>query len=62
MSTTVGLTKTQRLRAELDYLRARYDHGAVAPAVYQIIKEIERDIAWCEHRAETTAGCGRRRQ
>ena len=50
MSTTVRLTKPQRLRAELDYLRARYDHGAVSPAVYQAVKELETEPAWAEHR------------
>ena len=37
------------LRTELALLRARYDSGAVAPAVYQIIREIETHIAWAEH-------------
>jgi hypothetical protein len=47
--TAVCLTKQQRLRAELAYLRARYDHGAVSPAVYETIKQIETKLAWSEH-------------
>ena len=40
-----------RLRAELALLLARYDHGAVAPSTYAIIRSIEIDIAWIEHRS-----------
>jgi hypothetical protein len=43
---TVPATK---LRAELELLRARHDSGAVAPAIYQTIKQLEREIAWREH-------------
>jgi hypothetical protein len=31
-------------------LRARYDDGAVAPAVYRVIREIETYLAWLQHR------------
>jgi hypothetical protein len=41
--------KTQLLRFELAQLRARYDDGAVSPAVYQVIREIETQLAWREH-------------
>lgn len=37
-----------QLRAQLAHLRARYDAGAVAPAVYAVIRELETDIAWAE--------------
>jgi hypothetical protein len=47
-STTAS--STAALRSELAALRARYDDGAVSPAVYQIIRQIESDIAWAEHR------------
>jgi hypothetical protein len=47
--TAIRLTKQQRLRAELAHLRARYNDGAVSPAVYEIIKKIETTIAWSEH-------------
>jgi hypothetical protein len=38
------------LRYELELLRARYDSGAITPAVFSTIKAIEREIAWLEHR------------
>ena len=44
----IEMTK-QHLQEQLEYLRARYDGGAVSPAVYQAIKKLETDIAWCEH-------------
>jgi hypothetical protein len=46
---TTRPTKAQRLRAELDVLRARYDHGQVSPAVYEAIRQIEIKVAWSEH-------------
>jgi hypothetical protein len=46
---TTKHSKTKR--AELAMLRARYDDGAVSPAVYSAIKKLEADIAWCEHTA-----------
>jgi hypothetical protein len=42
-------SQDNELRAELALLRARYDSGAVAPAVYQVIRQIETHIAWIEH-------------
>jgi hypothetical protein len=50
-STTV--TSTAALRSELAVLRARYDDGAVSPAIYTIIRKLESDIAWCEHTRRT---------
>jgi hypothetical protein len=41
----------QHLQEQLEYLRARYDSGAVSPAIYQAIKKLETDVAWCEHTA-----------
>jgi hypothetical protein len=38
------------LRWRLLHLRARYDDGAVAPAVYRVIREIETYLAWLQHR------------
>jgi hypothetical protein len=40
---------SRELRTELVHLRARYDNGAVAPALYAVIRSIESDIAWFEH-------------
>jgi hypothetical protein len=45
----VRMSKGQRLRAELALLKARYDGGAVSPAVYQAIKDAETKLAWSEH-------------
>jgi hypothetical protein len=44
---------TARLRDELGWLRGRYDTGAVAPAVYGVIKKIEVEIAWRQHAKHT---------
>jgi hypothetical protein len=41
------------LRDELTALRARHDSGAVPPATYNVVKELETEIAWCEHRARS---------
>jgi hypothetical protein len=38
------------LRAELALLQARYDGGAVLPAVYAIIRAIRTELSWLEHR------------
>jgi hypothetical protein len=38
------------LRQQLDMLRSRYDHGAVSPAVYVVIRAIEIEISWLQHR------------
>jgi hypothetical protein len=37
------------LRVQLAMLRARYDDGAVSPAVYAVVKQIETEISWREH-------------
>jgi len=46
------MTKADKLRAELRLLRARYDCGAVSPAIFAAIKQIETKIAWSEHHAQ----------
>jgi hypothetical protein len=38
-----------RLRADLMQLKARYDGGAVSPAMFVIIRNIERELSWAEH-------------
>jgi hypothetical protein len=40
----------RRLRAELEWLRARYDDGAISTAVFTVLKRLECDIAWAEHK------------
>jgi hypothetical protein len=54
MHTTPSTTtsSTAALRGELEWLRARYDDGTISPAVFAVIREIETDIAWIEHRRE----------
>jgi hypothetical protein len=39
----------RRLRAELEWLRAKYDSGAVSDAVFAVTKSIETEISWREH-------------
>jgi hypothetical protein len=39
----------ERLRADLAQHKARYDGGAVSPAVFTVITNIERELAWAEH-------------
>jgi hypothetical protein len=43
------MTKREALRSELEDLRARYDSGAVSPAIYARIKQLEAEIAWLDH-------------
>lgn len=44
--------KEKQLRAELRWLRARYDSDKVSPGVYAAIREIETQIAWEHFRAQ----------
>ena len=39
----------KRLQAELALLRARYNSGAVSPAVYAAIKKLETEVAWLNY-------------
>jgi hypothetical protein len=48
------IDELSRKRADLALLRARYDSGAVSAAIYVVIKRIECDIAWNEHKPERT--------
>jgi hypothetical protein len=40
------------LRAKLAMLQARYDNGACSGSIYRVIKELQREIAWIEHRKQ----------
>ena len=42
-------------RVELEWLRARYDSGAISGAVFETIKQIESDISWSEHKEQANA-------
>jgi hypothetical protein len=44
-------SKIRRLCDELEWLRSRYDSGAVHGA-YAVIKRIENDIAWTQYERE----------
>ena len=38
------------LRAELLMLKTRYDHYAFSPAIYAVVRNIETEIWWIEHK------------
>jgi hypothetical protein len=40
----------QDVRAQLALLRARYDTGAIPQAVFSVIRKLEIELAWAEHR------------
>jgi hypothetical protein len=44
------ISDSSLLRAKLAMLQARYDHGACSGLIYKIIKELQHEIAWLEHR------------
>jgi hypothetical protein len=39
------------LRDQLAVLRARYDSGAIPHATYDVVRQLETEIAWHEHHA-----------
>jgi hypothetical protein len=53
------IDELNRKRTDLALLRARYDSGAVNAAVYAVIKRMECDIAWNEHKRKRTTRIGR---
>jgi hypothetical protein len=40
------------LRQALEWVRARHDSGAVSPGVSAVLKMIETELAWRQHRGE----------
>jgi hypothetical protein len=40
------------LRSELQWLRTRYNYYTISPDIYAVIRSLEIDIAWLEHRHE----------
>jgi hypothetical protein len=42
----------QALRAALAWVRSRHDGGALSPGISAVVKMIETEIAWAEHRGE----------
>jgi hypothetical protein len=45
-------SKIWRLSYELQWLRNRYDSGAVFSGAYAVVKRIENDIAWTQYERE----------
>jgi hypothetical protein len=43
--------RIQALRDQLAALRARHDGGAIPHATYDVVRQLETEIAWLEHRA-----------
>jgi hypothetical protein len=41
---------TAALRDERIWLLARHDSGAITPSIFKIVRSLEVDIAWAEHR------------
>jgi hypothetical protein len=42
-------SSTARLRDERVWLLARHDSGAIPPATFKVVRDLECDIAWREH-------------
>jgi hypothetical protein len=38
------------LRAALAWVRARHDSGAISPAVFSVVRMLETELAWRQHR------------
>jgi hypothetical protein len=45
----------QRAREELDWLRSRYDCGAISATVFVVVKNLECEIAWLQHERQQRA-------
>jgi hypothetical protein len=45
----VELTEQEDLQGERLALLVRYDGGALSPAIYARIRQIEIELAWLEH-------------
>ncbi len=43
-------SSTSRLRLERLMLLARHDSGAITPAIFKVVRDLETDISWAEHR------------
>jgi hypothetical protein len=42
-------TKERRLRAELAWVKSRYDHAQMSDAMCAVIRRIETEIGWLQH-------------
>jgi len=54
---TVTNGSTNRLRLARAALLARHDSGALAPAIYSTIRELETEISWREHAQHRRLAC-----
>jgi hypothetical protein len=44
-----------RAREELEWLRGRYDCGAISDTVFVVVKSLECEIAWLQHERQQRA-------
>jgi hypothetical protein len=44
---------TPDARAQLDALRIRYDTAKMPPAIYEVVKQLETELAWNQHNRRT---------
>jgi hypothetical protein len=47
----ITFVSTSSLRLERLMILARHDSGAINLATFEVIREIETEISWAEHRA-----------
>jgi hypothetical protein len=52
MTAQMLATEIGRTREKLEWLRGRYDSGAVSDAVYTAIRQIEVDLSWAQHKRQ----------
>ena len=45
----------QQARAELDWLRSRYDCGAMSDTVFVVVKSLECEVSWLQHEQQQRA-------
>jgi hypothetical protein len=48
---TLTPASTAAQREKLKWLRSRYDDGTISPAGFAVIRKLESDLAWAEHKA-----------
>jgi hypothetical protein len=42
----------QGIRSELALLQARYDGGALPPSVFSVVRSLQVELSWSEHRRQ----------
>jgi hypothetical protein len=47
----ITFASTSLLRLERLMLLARHDSGALTPATFKVVRQLETEISWAEHRA-----------